>query len=640
MDRSARTDESILGAEPEGDRDRRGGGAARPRRLATLGVAALLFLAAAGLRLVGIGHGLPHTPEPDTYIVVQADELVRSGLADRHRAGWKYPHLVATLVAALPVAPPEPPMAGASLEAHHRAVSWLHVRARAVAALLSALAVPATFLIALRFVSMRWAALAAGLLGTSLLHICFGAQARPHGPVSGFVMLAVLAALRWVERPTYGRAFILGLACAASVSTLHTGFSVLGAVFVAALVAWRRSGLNLGRVVTHLMIVLSLTAASGAWFYIRDAEGHGKAERQVARAKAQREAGVGAQAVDARLDEWRASEQDAHGAFELKISGHVIPLSYFSGGGFAVAWAALTQFDPVTLALALVGLLALLMHGPRRAPPAFWIVAGFAAPTFLLYGLYEKSTARFYLVLVPATCLVAMAGVRWLAGRPRFGRPLLLVAGSLAMLTVLAALQSARLRLVPDTLTQAARWIEQNADHGTSVHGTNTFALPLFGRADVLDPDSAWSRGPWDTYQWQLLHPRSRGYPGRLEQRSEPFPEPAQRLGYGLHQATTQVRFQIVLGPEREEAAFVALEAEQAEVAIVALSRFHEKSPTPAEVQRDAWLDAMARDARWQRVATIENGLPPESPAQGYQLTFMDIFRTKAYGPSVGIFRR
>ena len=627
---------------PRAGGDRRGG---QPGRPAVVIWALGLFVFASLVRVLGADHGLPHAPEPDTYIVNQADEMVRSGLTDRHRAGWKYPHLVATIVAALPLPAVERPGAGAPLEAHLEAVRWLHVRTRVIAALLSALAVPMTFLIALRFMGLRWAALSGLMVAISLLHLCYSAQARPHGPVSGFVMFGIWLAIRWSERPTVSRAALMGLACAASVGTLHTGFSVLGAVGVAAIVVIRRQSdtttlRRLGRTAWHLSLVAGLVAMSAAWFYVRADEGHGRQEQPVAKAKAQREGTVGDARVDERLKEWRASVRDKRGKADLKISGHEIPLERFTGDGFGVAWRALSQYDPLLLWLALFGVLALVLIGPSRAPPAFWIVAGFAAPTFLLFGAYDLSYARFYLVLQPATCLCAVAGFRWLAGLPRVGPVLMVAGGGCLAVALVASLQATRLRLRPDTLTQAARWMEENVGRETSVHATASYALPIFGRPEVLDAGSSWSRGPWDTYQWLLLHPKARGFPGRTGEFTERDDEPAERLGFNLHQTTTKEIYQMVTLPERATVASEMLERTSARVAVLPVSEKYNVRPVPFGVIRDAWLDALNRDAEWRRVKTIHNGLHRERPQPGYKLTFFDLFQAQSFGPTVEIYRR
>ncbi|MEM6569019.1 MAG: hypothetical protein AAF957_11440, partial [Planctomycetota bacterium] len=533
-------------------------------------LAAALFVVSLGLRFVGIDQGLPHRGEPDTYIVQQAEALVLDGLTDRYRAGWKYPHLVATVVAAVPAEDIVRPPDGASLEEHERAATALHLRTRKVAAVLSALAAPATLLIALRFLPLAWAALAGLLVAASLLHVCFSVQARPHGPVSAFAALALLAALRWAERPTLLRALALAAAAACAVGSLHTGFAVLAPIAVATIVALRRTGVQRAHVVAGLLLVGALVAASTAWFYVRAEDGFGKDPTKTAAAQSQRRGGLGSDELNEAAGTGRNVDTEYEGRRVIQFSGHVVALDLFDGGGFGVAWRTLRTYDPLILAFGLFGLAAALARarpGLRRS--ATWIVLGFGVPTLLLYGLYARSTDRFLLILVPMAALAAAYGLRVVAARiPRIGG---VIAGAAILAITVAAANAARLRTRPDTTQQAAAWLEVNVDPETSVHLTNVRSIPLFMRPKDLRADMTWANGPWESYQWALLRPRGKSVRGERDVPTEPTLEGPRRLGRNLVYPTTAEQYRMVLSDRPSEVATEILDGAAPDRAILAV---------------------------------------------------------------------
>ena len=154
----------------------------------------LVTLGALALRLTGLGFGLPQAHEPDLRYVVNL-EWLREGIdfdASTELKQW-YPLLVPRLTALAPAVGPAP--AGAALEEHLAAAAAPVVQLRATVALLAALVVPATFLLARRFLASGWSLLAAALSATSLLHLVFSQQARPHGATATTFTLAVLGAM-------------------------------------------------------------------------------------------------------------------------------------------------------------------------------------------------------------------------------------------------------------------------------------------------------------------------------------------------------------------------------------------------------------------------------------------------------------
>ncbi|MEM9382897.1 MAG: hypothetical protein AAGB93_23300 [Planctomycetota bacterium] len=612
---------------------------ARPTSLSTRRVAAIaaaLLVVSLGLRLVGVGHGLPHRGEPDTYIVHQAETLLLDGLTDRYRAGWKYPHLVATVVAAVPADEITRPLDGAPLEEHQRAATALHLRTRTVVAVLSALAAPATFLIALRFLPLAWAAAAGFLVAASLLHVCFSVQARPHGPVSAFAALALLAALRWAERPTLLRALALAVGSACAVGSLHTGFAVLAPITVAGITALRRPDFRRAHVIAGLLLVGAVVAASTAWFYVRAEDGFGKDPTKTAAAQAQKRGGLGSDELNELARPGRTVETAFEGRRVLQFSGHVVPLDLFDGGGFGVAWWTLRTYDPLLLGFGLLGIAAALARarsGLRRSP--VWIVLGFALPTLLLYGLYARSTDRFLLILVPMVALAAATGLRFAATRvPRVGG----AAAGLALLAVFAGgANAARLRTLPDTTQQAVRWMEVHVDPEASVHVTNLRSIPLFMRPRDLRADMVWAHGPWEGYQCALKRPRARSVRGEREVPTEPTLEGPRRLGRPLVYPSTADQYRMALSDDRAAVATEILDEAAPDRAILSVHPALHAGPVDNWIVAKGWR-APLQEEPWRLVQRIENGLPDELPALEYRLDFFKVLRARAYGATLEIY--
>jgi len=131
---------------------------------------------------VGLDHGLPHRIEPDSEVATQVGYLrgEREGQRIATDLGT-YPLLLALATSALFDAPPPPGAVEGATQAEHRALASKDFRdARLTGALLSLLAVPATFLLARRLVAAPWALFAAALVAVSLLGLYFAQQARPH----------------------------------------------------------------------------------------------------------------------------------------------------------------------------------------------------------------------------------------------------------------------------------------------------------------------------------------------------------------------------------------------------------------------------------------------------------------------------
>src|SRR5262249_33661153 len=119
------------------------------------------------------------------------------------------------------------------LEEHLARAARVRLDVRIVIALASVLAVPATYLLARRFLEPAWSLLAATWMAASFLVSWFAQQERPHAAAASFYVLTVVAALALRERP---RPATLALAClgtAASLGSLQSGIFVVPSVLAA-----------------------------------------------------------------------------------------------------------------------------------------------------------------------------------------------------------------------------------------------------------------------------------------------------------------------------------------------------------------------------------------------------------------------
>ena len=173
-------------------------------------------------RLRGIGHLLPTITQLDAATIVGQVQELRSmrGTEDERVRTRYYPLLLARAASCMPEPPPPEAGAPAGVEEHLRRASapWVQVRETSIA--LSMLLVPLTWLFARRFLGSAWALLPAALVATSLLHISFSAQERPHGTAASFMLLAVLASMRLRRAPSVLAFLLAGAATGLAVSFL------------------------------------------------------------------------------------------------------------------------------------------------------------------------------------------------------------------------------------------------------------------------------------------------------------------------------------------------------------------------------------------------------------------------------------
>ncbi len=572
-----------------------------PSRARVLVAALTLFFVALALRWTGIGSGMPHIGEPDPYIVQQMDALRERGLADRHMAGWKYPHLVATIAAALPLELDTLPQ-GAPLEAHLAEASKKRVHVRRVTAFLSSVAAPATFLVALRLLGFRWALLAGLIAATSLLQLCYSWQARPHGPVAGMAAMATWLCVRFGERPSLPRAGAMGFGCALSLSTLHTGAAALGPMGVALLLA-------LGSMKGRRWHVLGMAAAAGlivtsigTWFYLRASDGFGV------------QAAKDAFALDG------SGEADAKVLGNFWMSGHPLPNVAFTGEGLRVFGRTMTMLDPILGVLALIGLVTSLkgLLRPRQLSPAAWCLLAFTVPTFTVLCGYTLSYSRFFLLVILPLAVAGAAGCRSIARLLPKGHVGALGAGLACALMFFVAGKFAWLRTQPDSFTVAAETLEREGLAKGVVHRTNIGSFPRFVDPAFLPESTRWTGHPWERYQLDLK---------------------ARTGGVRMKILTLQGMAKILQSPDPAGAA--ASELSDADAAIVALSprRGRPLIAKRWDDLRDTWLRALDRPG-WEAVETISTTTGEPGFATGYWVSFPAVLRAQRLGPTISVYRR
>jgi Dolichyl-phosphate-mannose-protein mannosyltransferase len=450
---------------------------------------ALLALVVLGalLRLPVADFCLPQLSHYDEFWCLKALQAMRDDPATAASTPYYnvYPHFM-TWIGWLIVPTPVVPVPG-DLAQHLVAASrdlWI---LRLIAAVLSLIAVPATWLVARRFVDRPTALLAAALVAVSLFHVWYSDQAKPHGAASGVAVLAVYAALL-VRRRGDGLSYLLaGITAGVAIGCSQAAVSVLPALAVA-----------------HLL--RNRAGSRWAWLWLA--------------AAAALMGGCilkwGEPTLDGVLTIGRVA------VYEEQHFGLLDTIGLVSLG--------LWQFDPLLFLLAVVGACA--------APFAFWR-AFRAAPRpepaagdwflrrwlrgqedlavvlahVLLYGLVllinQHASHRYFVLLWPyAMCLAAWATMRASAGCARrwsplaWALPLALVALETGFTLKLNAVQRA-----PDTSAQAAHWIERTLDPKTTrIAVLRGFDLPLLREPRVLADDN-YERtmlSPWARYQARL----------------------------------------------------------------------------------------------------------------------------------------
>ena len=452
---------------------------------------AAIFVIGLGLRLGGLDRLQPHLQESDPYVVLQM-QLHRRGVRegdDLPHGYFAYPTLLARTLAWIPEArvdPRTPPEE--RLSASLAAASADFVRVRTLVALLASLLIPATFFLARRFIAPGPALLSSALVATSLLHLLFSQEARPHGAHATFALLAVLAALEIRRAPSWRAYALAALMATVAIGTLHTGVFTLLPIAVAHFLRPRESGHWKPGWMAALPLALSALGVFLLYPRAPTLQGDG-------------------------------------GVWEM--GGHTLRFASIDGSGFALVAGYLRDCDPALFVLACGGLAVALVRitGRGTRPDAgrrgdLLVALSYAVPYALALGLFGEVQDRFLLPLIPFLAL--LAGLLVEASTPRAGQQRAVVATLLAVGALAfpgrAVARFCAVRAAPDTVERAAAWVETNVQPERGrVLVTPRLALPLFHAPEALRlaaSDYASRQSVW--IRWQLDHlPLEEGLPGQ-----------------------------------------------------------------------------------------------------------------------------
>ncbi len=453
-----------------------------------------ITLLALGLRWPAVHRLLPHRPEPDAFLVLHAQLLRHDPALPQHLDfAERYPTLLTRVLAALPLAhvdagaPRNESTSGNESTAGNELVTQSlaaaaqpYVQGRALVLLLSMLLVPLAYAVARRFLRRGPSIVAAFLVATSLLHALFSTQARPHGAHASLALLAVWAALRAVEKTSLARLAIAALCASLAIACLQSGLFTLPPL---ALALWFSGGSKPARIAKAALVPLA--AACAAWW---------------------------AYPVLPHVD--------ASGVHLGGSGSHDFFFSQFTLRGFAVSSHWLLGHDPAMLALGSIGALLSIVWLARHARAllreehrALLVALSYALPYSALLIVSEEVYDRFLLPLLPWIAIVSAWAWTWLLDvslRTRLARPMILALLFTALALPLAALvQFARVSLAPDTLEQAAAWIEAHDDpaRGDRILASSHLALPVLCDGPALDAgvgDNGAESSAW--IAWQTAH--------------------------------------------------------------------------------------------------------------------------------------
>jgi hypothetical protein len=445
---------------------------------------ALGFTCAFGLvvRLWGIGYLVPVQSLGDSSMLVNEVDVLRNGRPRDYSDPYMlyYPRLLAYAVSLTPA--PRAVEPAASLDDHLRAASapWRDVRLTSV--ILSMLAIPGAWCLARRFMDDRWAVLAAALCATSLLHVDFSAQEVPHGTVSSFVVLTLIAAIHLRRRADVAAYWMTGACAALAVGSLQNGIAVLPAVATAILL--REPSTRRASPAWSLAIVGMIVASVLAFYPFLFASHEG---------------GV--------------TLAESEGERVLSLSGHRIFLEEFNGRGFVNMLHTLWCFDPILLVAFVLsaGLAAvawargrwLLDRGRARD---LLVVLAFALPYMLAIGVYARSWNRFVLPLLPLLACAAAWGIgrgcELVSARLGVVRAASWIAACIAIVAAIPPTQLARVRAAPSTATLVADWFRANVSPHERIVCLPYVALPLLEDDAGLSANARLTRAmPWIRYQ-------------------------------------------------------------------------------------------------------------------------------------------
>lgn len=458
----------------------------------------LIVLAALGLRLASSGRLLPEFREPDAFETLemqyqQGDPAIVKHVVFHERYPW-------LLAWSLAIIPHEPAPADATLEEHLEIASQPYERVRIAVALLATLQVLLTWFLARRFLSTSASLVACVLIGSSLLHMLFSVQARPHGAHAGLALLSLIASLRLMEQAGAWRAVLATAASAAAIATLQLGYSTIPPLGLACLLAVGRSWR--WRISMALCLPVAAVLIAQAWYTNRP-------------------------------------YIDADGLHMASASGggHTLFLSQMDFLGSLRGAQMFFEHDPLFAILSAAGLAgALIAAWPRwRSADALlrsrWCVAaGFALPYLAVITIQGEVYERFLMPLLPFLALFGAWAFFMVYSLHRILQPIavLLLLGP----CLIGALRFARVARAQNGYEQAAAWISAHAAPGDRIVHTPDLCLPLLHTREAIEvqmADPASANMPWITYSATIPALRA----DALAYDIRPFPAKLSLPGFG-----------------------------------------------------------------------------------------------------------
>jgi hypothetical protein len=394
---------------------------------------ALLFVFSFGLRIHGVGHGLPRNYVPDTHIVRSALGMAKDKNVVPPVGKYStYPNLLPYCLL---------PLYGAHFGLGRLKGDWgstqeyadyiqanpapVHRIARWLTVLFGALT-PLAILLAARAMGLgKGAWFAAWFAATGLMNVHFSVQERPWVPMVFFAALAAWPAALYVREPRNRRLLLCGVCAGLAASCHQSGLLVLGLPGLAWLVSplgWSAAQLvqRLKQGVFCVLAFFLVALLLGYPSYLV----HGIPSSAQTIGGDQADASVGGQSINFAR-QWSTFPHLARGFF---------------------------GYGPVLSLFALAGLLPFLRR--RAALPAGLFALGWGA----FFMTHSNDHIRYTLPLAALACFPAGLFVEQLSRR---GRAVLAGAALLSLLPLVQSLRLGTLLSRADTRVEGEAWLAQ-----------------------------------------------------------------------------------------------------------------------------------------------------------------------------------
>ena len=420
-----------------GPRDHESSG---PRPAVVALVLAGILLAALGVRLWGIDHGLPwaYNADEELHFVPRAVEMFAGSLNPGYFENP--PALTYLLHAVFRVRFLEGwPFGSSGLRrAFLEDPTAVYLTARVTVAAIGTLVVGLVYLAGRRFAGAGAGLVAAALIAFAFLPAFYSKQALNDVVTLAPIAVALVASLSVVERGRWLDFVLAGAAVGVATATKYTAGAMLAVVGLAALARWRSEG-TLARAASGL--VLAGVAFVVAFFVLNP---------------------FALLELDQFLDEVQGQGEQAGGF--AKLGQEEVP------GWLYYLWTLSWGFGVLPALAALAGGVLLLREDWRRA----LLLVAFPVLLFLFLGAQARFFGRWLLPAYPALAVLAGYAATRLADRLSVsgGRRGLALAGVGAVLVAQGLFETIRSDVVlsrADTRAQAREWLFAEVPAGSRV---------------------------------------------------------------------------------------------------------------------------------------------------------------------------